>query len=36
MPYVESIRELKANTMDDEYYIRFIKRIKFLIIDDLL
>jgi len=38
MPYVESIRELKANTMDDEYYIKLLstyQKAKVLIIDDL-
>ena len=38
MPYLEAMRELKANVMDDEYYIRLIGRYynaKLLIIDDL-
>lgn len=38
MPYLESIRELKANSMDNEYYIRLIGKYynaKLLIIDDL-
>lgn len=38
MPYVEVIRELKANVMDDEYYIKLLttyQRAKVLIIDDL-
>ncbi|GAA0825440.1 ATP-binding protein [Clostridium tertium] len=38
MPYLEVMRELKANTMDDEYYNRLINRYKqaqVLIIDDL-
>lgn len=39
MPYLEAIRELKANAMDDEYYIKLSSRYqmaKVLIIDDLL
>lgn len=38
MPYLEAIRELKANAMDDEYYTKVIERYKraeILIIDDL-
>ena len=38
MPYLEAIRELKANAMDDEYYNKLINRYKaaeILIIDDL-
>ncbi len=38
MPYLEAIRELKANAMDDEYYNKLINRYKLaevLIIDDL-
>lgn len=38
MPYLESIRELKANSMDNEYYLRLIGKYynaKLLIIDDL-
>lgn len=38
MPYLEAIRELKANAMDDEYYNKLINRFKMaevLIIDDL-
>lgn len=38
MPYVEVMRELKANAMDDEYYINLssrYQRAKVLIIDDL-
>lgn len=38
MPYLESMRELKANTMDDEYYNKLVdrySRAKVLIIDDL-
>lgn len=38
MPYVEVIRELKANAMDDEYYIKLsstYQKAKVLIIDDL-
>jgi DNA replication protein DnaC len=38
MPYFESMRELKANTMDDEYYNSLLNRYsraKLLIIDDL-
>lgn len=38
MPYVESMRELKANAMDDEYYIKLFNRFtraQLLIIDDL-
>ena len=38
MPYLEAIRELKANAMDDEYYNKVInryKRAEVLIIDDL-
>lgn len=38
MPYLEAIRELKANAMDDEYYNKLINRYKMaevLIIDDL-
>lgn len=38
MPYVEVMRELKANSMDDEYYISLssrYQRAKVLIIDDL-
>lgn len=38
MPYLESMRELKANSMDDEYYNKIINRYsraKLLIIDDL-
>ena len=38
MPYLESIRELKANSMDNEYYLRIIGKYynaKLLIIDDL-
>ncbi|MDP4143217.1 MAG: DnaA/Hda family protein [Bacillota bacterium] len=38
MPYLESMRELKANTLDDEYYNKLINRYsraKLLIIDDL-
>lgn len=39
MPYLEAIRELKANAMDDEYYNKLINRYKaaeILIIDDLI
>ncbi|EPS56792.1 phage protein [Clostridium botulinum Af84] len=38
MPYQEAIRELKANVMDDEYYIKLISKYincELLIIDDL-
>ena len=38
MPYLEAMRELKANTNDDEYYLRIsdrYKKAKVLIIDDL-
>lgn len=38
MPYLEAIRELKANVLDDEYYNKVINRYKkaeVLIIDDL-
>jgi len=38
MPYLEAIRELKANSMDDEYYMKIserYKRTEILIIDDL-
>lgn len=38
MPYLEAIRELKANAMDDEYYTKLSERYKrseLLIIDDL-
>lgn len=38
MPYLESIRELKANSMDDEYYNKLLNRYcraRLLIIDDL-
>lgn len=38
MPYLETIRELKANSMDDEYYLKLssrYSRAKLLIIDDL-
>lgn len=38
MPYLEAMRELKANAMDDEYYIKLSSRYqmaKVLIIDDL-
>lgn len=38
MPYLEAIRELKANSMDDEYYLKLSNRFKMtpvLIIDDL-
>lgn len=38
MPYLEAIRELKANAMNDEYYIKIserFKRAELLIIDDL-
>lgn len=38
MPYLEAIRELKANVMDDEYYNKLMNRYKktdVLIIDDL-
>lgn len=38
MPYLEVMRELKANTQDDEYYINLLgryKRADLLIIDDL-
>lgn len=38
MPYLEIIRELKANSMDNEYYLRLIGKYynaKLLIIDDL-
>lgn len=38
MPYVEVMRELKANAMDDEYYIKLLttyQRAKVLIMDDL-
>lgn len=38
MPYLEAIRELKANAMDDEYYAKLSNRFKMtpiLIIDDL-
>lgn len=38
MPYLEAIRELKANAMDDEYYSKLSNRFKrtpVLIIDDL-
>ena len=38
MPYLEAMRELKANSMDDEYYNKLInryKRAEVLIIDDL-
>lgn len=38
MPYIESMWELKANAMDNEYYLRIINRFKkskVLIIDDL-
>jgi DNA replication protein len=38
MPYLEAMRELKANSMDDEYYQKLIDRYcraKVLIIDDL-
>lgn len=38
MPYLEAIRELKANAMNDEYYIKLserYKRTELLIIDDL-
>lgn len=38
MPYLEATRELKSNTMDDEYYNKLINRYKkaeVLIIDDL-
>lgn len=38
MPYVEVLRELKANAMDDEYYTKLssrYQRTKVLIIDDL-
>lgn len=38
MPYLEAIRELKANAMDDEYYLKLSNRFKItpvLIIDDL-
>ena len=38
MPYLEAIRELKANAMDDEYYLKLSNRFKMtpiLIIDDL-
>lgn len=38
MPYLEVIRKLKANSMDDDYYLKIIekyKKAKVLIIDDL-
>lgn len=38
MPYLEAIRELKANAIDDEYYVKLIGRYQqaeVLIIDDL-
>lgn len=38
MPYLEAMRELKANTNDDEYYLKLSRRYcnaKLLIIDDL-
>jgi len=38
MPYVEAMKELKANTMDTEYYTKLVTRYqktKLLIIDDL-
>lgn len=38
MPYLEVMRELKANVLDDEYYIKMLdryKRAEVLIIDDL-
>jgi DNA replication protein DnaC len=38
MPYLEAMRELKANTNDDEYYLKLsnrYKKAKVLIIDDL-
>ena len=38
MPYLEAMRELKANSMDDEYYFKLVNRYKMaevLVIDDL-